>query len=33
MILGVAESYELSDDGTIYTFHLRDGLSGQMENL
>lgn len=26
VIPGVAESWEISDDGTVYTFHLREGL-------
>lgn len=26
LALGQAESYEISDDGLVYTFHLRDGL-------
>ena len=26
LVGGVAESYEVSDDGTVYTFHLREGV-------
>lgn len=26
VVPGLAESWEISDDGTVYTFHLRDGL-------
>jgi len=27
VIPGIAESWDISDDGTVYTFHLRDGLT------
>jgi peptide/nickel transport system substrate-binding protein len=27
LVPGLADSYEVSDDGSVYTFHLREGLS------